>query len=222
MLDHNPIPNTVYISASGFPVMYVGEASNANDCTLKKAMYYTLTETFDSERRTLFYTSPENFKERFSPITEYDEERKQYRRRVVLMVLGSRFNTYGMLSKNDHNTALLNEFVSRDYHPVRIASMTRETDFLRYYTDDECKEAWLENLKLRVYGNNDEFIVMSADLVSDDIENEYVKQFFPRNEAGMLALPQRFVTSVQVETEEEHAPDGRVNLKALHNAFAIV
>jgi len=69
MLDHNPIPSTIYISGSGFPVMFHGVASHADDCSQKQVVYSLLTESFDSVRGTLFYNTEEAFKERFSPIS---------------------------------------------------------------------------------------------------------------------------------------------------------
>lgn len=222
MLGHKPISNTVYISGNGFPVLFHGMAKNAVDCSLEQATYSNLTETFDTERRTLFYTTPELFRERFSPISTYDEVTKTFRRRVVLMILGSRFHTYGMLSNNKHNQDVLKEYVSRDKHPVRITNMVRDPEFPRYYTVDECQEAWLENLTITQYGAEEEYSVLSADLVSDRLDDEYVKQFFPRNDEGLFIIPSRFITSIQLETEDNHAEDGRVLIKVLHNACALV
>lgn len=222
MLDHNPIPSTIYISGSGFPVMFHGIAKNAVDCTQELVMYSLLTETFDSERRTLFYTTLERFQDRFGPISAYDPERKTFSRRVMLMVLGSRFNTHGMLANDEHNLKLVREFMDRERHPVRITNMTRDPGWSRYYTDEECQEAWLEKLALYTYGDKGQYHVLSADLVTDRLEDDYVKKFFPRNAEGQFVIPDRFITSIQVETEEQHAEDGRVMLKRLYNAFALV
>ncbi len=222
MLDHNPIPSTIYISGSGFPVMFHGVASHADDCSQKQVVYSLLTESFDSVRGTLFYNTEEAFKERFSPISTFDPERKTFRRRVILLVLGSRFNTFGMFANDEHNLSLVREFMKREYQPVRITNMTRDIEFPRYYTDDECKEGWLENLTLRAYGDQKQFHVLSADLVTDQLEDEYVVQFFPRDDKGRFVVPARYITSIQVETEEQHADDGRVMIKRLHNAFGLV
>lgn len=222
MLKHEPIPNTVYISSSGFPVMFLGISSDSEDCTKKQATYSLVTESFDSERKSLFTCSVERFKERFSPISEFDEERKVFKRRVMLVTLGSKFYTHGMLSPNEKNQTLLEEFVARERHPVRITNMTRDPDMPRYYTDEECQDAWLENLNIATYGDQNQFKVLSAELVTDQLDNEYVQQFFPRDDQGRFTLPNRYVTSIQVETEEDWAIDGRAQLKVLHNAFALI
>jgi len=221
MLNHDPIPNTIYISGSGFPVLYHGNAKQAQDCNLEQAVYSVLTETFDSERKTLFYCSPQDFKERFNPITEWDESRKVLKRRVLLLVLGSRFNTFGMHSACEHNVKLLAAYAALDKPPVRIANVTRDPDFPRYYGDEECTDGWLENLCLRSYDEG-RYYVLSGDLVSDQLENTYVQEFFPRNNDGLFIVPSRYITSVQVETEDETHTDGRVLIKRLHNAFALV
>lgn len=222
MLDHEPIPNTVYISSSGFPVMYMGEAYDHNDCSKRKLVYRLLTESFDSERGTMFTCPSEHFKKVFSPISEYDLERKVYKRRVVLLVLGSRFNTFGMLSPCTDNLKLLHDYSKRDKPPVRITSQTRDSGFPRYYEDDECQEAWLENLRVKTYGDRNQYYVLSGDLVSDRLDDEYVKQFFPLNQDNQFVIPNRFVTYIQVETKTDTGDDGRVLLEALRNAFAIV
>lgn len=221
MLDHAPILNTIYISGSGFPVMYHGEAHQAQDCSQIQAVYSLLTESFDSERRTLFYCSPVDFKERFNPISEYDAERKVVKRRVCLLVLGSRFNTFGMLSPCEHNVKLLREYAERDALPVRITTPTRDADFPDYYQAQDCQEAWLENPCVRSYDNG-KYYVLSADLVSEQLDNDYVKGFFPINDQGQFVVPQRYITSIQIESEADHHTDGRVLLKRLHNAFALV
>lgn len=222
MLNHDPIPNTVYVSASGFPVMFLGVSHDAEDCSKKQMTFSLVTESFDSERKTLFTTSLERFRERFSPISEYDAERKVFKRRVMLMVLGSKFHTHGMLSPNAQNYALLKEYAERDHHPVRITNMTRDPDMPRYYGAEECQDAWLENLTLNTYGDQGQYHVLSADLVTDRMEDDYVKQFFPRDDHGRFTLPARYITSIQVETAEDWAEDGRVQLTALRNAFALV
>lgn len=221
MLKHDPIPNTIYISGSGFPVMFIGMVKDYDDCNSEKVLYSLLTESFDMERKTMFHCPMEHFKERFSPISEYDAERKVFKRRVPLLILGSRFNTYGMLSSNDHNLKLLQEFIVRHKHPVRISSQTRDTGLPRYYTDDECKEAWLEHIRLEGYEGG-KYQVLSADLVTDRLDDPYVQQFFPMDDEGRFVVPNRYVTFIQVESEEDRGEDGRVLLEKLHNAFALI
>jgi len=221
MLDHLPIPKTVYISRSGFPVMFHGMAKQADDCTQSKVIYSLLSESFDSLRGDMFYGELSQFQERFTPISQLVNDDKQFKRRVMLLTLGSRFNTFGMLSACQANLDLLLEFRERVRPGVRITNMVRDEGFPRYYEDADCTEAWLEDLQVTSY-NDGQYYVLSADLVTDKLDDPYVQQFFPLDEEGRFTIPNRYVTSIQVETEEDHHHDGRLLLKKLHNAFALV